>query len=84
MDLAESIRGINGQLADLLIILRISIVTIAIGPEPELGVGVETVSQDWHWVKGGHKVSDVPHLWLREGLRSTVGLSTLAVAHTFR
>ena len=82
MNLTKSITSINGQLSDLLIVLRISIVTITIGPEPELGVGVEAVTQDRDWLKRLDEVSDVPHLWFRECLWSTVRLSTLLMTHT--
>ena len=48
MNLTKSITSIDGQLSDLLIVFWISIVTISIRPEPELGVGVEALGQDWH------------------------------------
>ena len=82
MNLTKSITSINGQLSDLLIVLWISIVTITIRPEPELGVGVEAVTQDRDWLKRLNEVSDVSHLWFRECLWSTVRLSTLLMTHT--
>ena len=52
------------QVANLLIVLRVGTVVVAVGPEPQLRVGVEAVAKDRHWVEGRHEITDVSHLHL--------------------
>ena len=79
VDFKEGVTRIYGQLPDLLVVLWVGIVVVAVRPQPELGVGVEGVAQDWDWIQAHHEVSDVPHLHLGESLGSTVGLGALVV-----
>jgi len=44
MNLEESVASVDGQLLHLLIVLRVGTVVVAVGPEPQLRVGVEGVS----------------------------------------
>ena len=96
MYLVESVTGINGKLPDLLVVIRVGVVGIAlkggdvgaadvvlhyVGPQPQLGVGVEGVAQDRDRVQSHHEVPDVLHLRLREGLRATVSLRAFVVTH---
>ena len=96
MYLVESVTGINGKLPDLLIVVRVGVVSVAlkggdvgaadvvlhyVGPQPQLGVGVEGVAQDRDRVQPHHEVPDVLHLRLREGLRATVSLRAFVVTH---
>ena len=83
VDLVEGVRGIDGELLDLLPVLGVHVVVVAVGPEPELGVGVEAVTEDGHRVKGLNKVADVLGLGLGEGLGSTIRLGALVVTHAF-
>ena len=82
MHRVESIRCINGQLLQLLPVVRVCSIIISIGPEPELGVGVEAVREHWHWIKTLDKVSDVLHLWFTEGSFSWPGLIAGVVTNT--
>ena len=81
MNCVESIRGINGELLQFLPIIRISSIVVPIWPQPELGVGVEAVGQNWNWIQGLDKVTDVPHLWLREGRGSWPSFITWIVSN---
>ena len=72
MDLEECVAGIDGQLLDLLLVLRVGVVAVAVWPEPELGVGVEAVAKHWNRVEGGHKIPDVSHLHLFQKRFKTV------------
>ena len=68
MDTVDGVAGVDGQLLDLLVVVGVGVVVIAIGPELELGVGMEALGQDRDGVQGLDKGSDVGGLHLREGL----------------
>ena len=68
MDLVEGVRGIDGELLDLLPILGVDVVVVAVGPEPQLGVGVEALGQDRDGLQGLDKGGNVGCLNLGEGL----------------
>ena len=63
-------------------VLGVDVVVVAVGPEPQLGVGVEALAEHGHRVQGLHKVADVLGLGLREGLGAAVSLGALVVTHT--
>ena len=83
MDLVQGVGRVDGELLDLLPILGVHVVVVALGPEPELRVGVEAMAEHRDGVKGLHKVPDVLGLRFREGLGSAVRLRTLIVTHTY-
>merc|ERR1719348_1196196 len=82
MNLVQGISCINGQLVDLVHIRRILVVVVAIGPQPQLRIGVETVTKDWDRVESLEKSSNVPHFDLRHCLGTTVSLLALVMAYS--
>ena len=68
MDLIDGVTGVDGQLLDLFVVVGVCAVVVAVGPELELGVGVETLRQDGDRFKGLHEGGDVGGLNLGEGL----------------
>jgi hypothetical protein len=42
--LEKRIAGVNGELFDLLVVVRVGVVGIAVGPQPQLRVRVEAVA----------------------------------------
>merc|ERR1719219_2873207 len=62
VNLVESIAGILSQLLNLQVVVWVSIIAIAIGPEPELRVGVKAPANSRHRVQGLHEVTDILHL----------------------
>ena len=83
VDLVQGVGRVNGELLNFLPILGVHVVVVTIGPEPELGVGVEAMAEHRDRVQGLHKVPDVLGLWLGEGLGAAIRLRTLVVTHTF-
>ena len=81
VNLKQSVARINSELPDLLVVVRVGVVVVAVRPQPELGVGVEGVTEDRDGVQGHHEVPDVGHLGLAEGFRPTEGLVAGVVAH---
>merc|ERR1719430_464569 len=64
MDFVKGVRGIYGKLSNLLPVVRKGIVCIAIGPQPQLGIRVEAVSQDRQGFQGKYKITDVLHFYI--------------------
>ena len=75
MDTVDRVAGVDGQLLNLLVVVRVGAVVIAVGPELELGVGMEALGQDRDGVQGLDKGSDVGGLHLGEGLVSREDVS---------
>ena len=82
MDLVEGVRGIDGELLNLLPVLGVHIVVVAIGPEPQLRVRVEAMDEHRDRVQGLYKVTDILSLGLGEGLGAAISLRALVVTHT--
>ena len=68
VDSVDGVAGVNGQLLDLLVVVWVCVVVIAIGPQLELGVGVEALGQDRDGLQGLDKGGNVGCLNLGEGL----------------
>ena len=68
MDSVDGVAGVDGQLLDLLVVVRVCAVVIAVGPELELGVGMEALRQDRNGAQGLDKGGNVGGLHLGEGL----------------
>ena len=66
VDLVESVTCVDGELLDLLVIVRVCVMGISVGPEPELGVGVEGVAQDRDRVQGRHNCKKTLQLALED------------------
>ncbi len=67
---------------DFLDVIRENSGCISVRIHPELGVAVETDGQDWGGFERQNVITDVPHLDLRKGFGSVVGLKTLVITGT--
>jgi hypothetical protein len=55
---------------NFLFVFRIRIVVIAIGPEPQLGVAVNTMSKNWGWLQTFNIIFDILRLNFGESFAS--------------